>query len=214
MRSLILVALLLAPLAEADAQCSRDLDCASPNICIRGHCRPPMCTTDRDCMTGQICQSNRCIQGGEVEPAPRPRWRRTRPLREHPDQPGEWVEERQSIRGLWIGGISVFAASYFAGILVSSAIDDSGDSTATLAIPLAGPWILVGDADEGFETLLILDGLMQLTGVAMTIVGFTVKRTVRRRVYSDADLDGPVLTIAPTTFGGTGLGASLTLTRF
>ena len=88
----------------------------------------------------------------------------TQPLRPLPPRPR---------RTLMIAGISVFMASYGVGVVTGAALVDSKcceDVGWSLLIPVAGPYIAAGIADEG-KGLLVLLGTVQVIGLGLTIGG-------------------------------------------
>ncbi len=129
-------------------------------------------------------------------------------------QPGEVVppgyepvsgpSKRFLISGMVVGGapyLGSFIAAYVA------AIEGSGEEWGALFAPVIGPFIAVetaGASDVG-AYLLILDGLAQTTGIALTIVAFVTKDHSLKR-----QRQAPNAPPAPIVTGGVGpTGASL-----
>jgi hypothetical protein len=123
--------------------------------------------------------------------------------------------------GLVIAGTVMFLVSY--GIAFSVAmIDDFKDQTSWLAVPIAGPWLMMynrsrpdcngdtgsGCVEQGLETILrfylAIDGLVQAAGVGMLSFGMAGRDVlVRDDSYAKVHLlPGPV--------GKDGYGALLT----
>jgi Flp pilus assembly pilin Flp len=72
-----------------------------------------------------------------------------------------------------IAGLSVLLASYGVAVVTGAALVDSHcceDVGWSLLIPVAGPYIAAGAADEG-KGLLVLLGTVQVIGVGLTIGG-------------------------------------------
>lgn len=133
--------------------------------------------------------------------------------------PGYEVETHAN-RGLAIGGSLLFIGSYVAAIGAAGASGfDNG--TGWLALPVAGPWATiasrsspceddqeprecVNDAlDEGVVlSVLVLDGLAQLTGFSLMIIGAASK--THWLVRKDAATSGPEVSFAPRVGSGGG----------
>ena len=86
--------------------------------------------------------------------------------------------------GLVAGGISMFAAPYLISVIVAAGNANTG-SDNVLYIPVLGPFIDLGNQhsyDASSNALagvfLVLDGVLQATGVALTIWGLAVPKTV------------------------------------
>lgn len=137
-----------------------------------------------------------------------------------PIPPGYHVVHRAR-QGLVIAGTIVFAVSY--GIALGVALlDDFDDQTSWLAIPLAGPWLMMYNRaqpscdtsqssnlcyEQDLETLLrfylALDGVAQAAGA--TMLGFGIagrKLLVRDDSYASVRL-------LPARVGSSGYGAML-----
>lgn len=97
-----------------------------------------------------------------------------------PIPPGYQVESRVN-RGLVIAGGVTFASTYGLSVLASIAFatesQREADRFLPLLVPLGGPFITIGTSDaKGTETMLLLmDGLGQVAGVTMFIIGMTSK---------------------------------------
>lgn len=125
-------------------------------------------------------------------------------------------EQREtSIKGLWIPGIIVFGVSY---ALTSSVATLSADTEYVdySFIPLVGPWLMVGTANNDDEVAgAIVSGLAQTAGVLMFALGLVLRQTVRVAVYSldERDERAPrlALEVAPAPAGGI---AGLSLSHF
>lgn len=115
--------------------------------------------------------------------------------------PGYHVETRAH-RGLVIGGAVTFSSAYLLSILGAVAgATDGGKGPKKylpLLIPAAGPFVTIGTANsEGAGTaLLMLDGMAQVGGVVLFIVGMStdqellVRNDVRTGFVPRVDL-GP-----------------------
>ncbi len=188
--------------AEALAQCTSDNDCRGNRRCIQGECREAGCTKDTDCPAPGICKANKCAY-----PVKRRRARRSR------REPVDYIMEKRSMRGLWIAGISVFAAAYFTDIIVTSALDGN---VGLAAVPMLGPFLqLDSHSNDDYEAVLILSGIMQIGGMAMFIAGLSIKRTKRIPVYALGDgPDDPLLAVLPGLVGPSGVGVNVMIRRF
>jgi hypothetical protein len=126
----------------------------------------------------------------------------------------------RSRQGLVIAGTIVFAVSY--GIALSVAmIDDFKDGTGSLAIPVAGPWLMMynrtrpncdsqtgnGCVEQGLETILrfylAVDGVAQAAGVGMLGFGMAGRQLLVR------DDSYAYVRLVPTPVGSSGYGATL-----
>ncbi|HJL18156.1 MAG TPA: hypothetical protein RMH99_21005 [Sandaracinaceae bacterium LLY-WYZ-13_1] len=103
---------------------------------------------------------------------------------------------RRPIWGLAIPGIIGLGVGWVGAPIVAAALDSDGDVIATLAVPVAGPWICLGTCDPGesYVAALVVDGAIQLAGLTMLIVGLAVQRQVE--VVAALD-DGVELALAP-----------------
>jgi hypothetical protein len=130
---------------------------------------------------------------------------RERSYREGDPVPRGYRIEERTRRGPLIAGPIVFGVPYFIGLLASSAADYKNDS-GWLVVPVIGPWATLAarrgcdsyDSDYPYDTeaecrsvrtLLIIDGVMQVTGAALFIWGLTSPKKVL--VREDAWLPMP-----------------------
>ena len=117
-------------------------------------------------------------------------------------QPQRRVESRPRW-GLFIAGTAIFA-----GLWVLTGLGDlalGGDGTGF--IPVAGPFILL---DEVFEddptfTILIIDGLAQIAGLTMAVLGLVLQSETVVMALGD-DPEAPQLTVLPGVSPIAGLG--------
>jgi hypothetical protein len=136
-----------------------------------------------------------------------------------PIPPGYHVVHRAR-NGLVIAGTIAFSVSY--GIAFSVAmINDFDDQTHWLAVPVAGPWLMMwgrsrpdcdsqtgtGCVEESLETVLrfylAIDGIAQAAGVGMLAFGIAGRNIlVRDDSYASVRL-------MPTRVGASGYGAML-----
>lgn len=122
-------------------------------------------------------------------------------LRYDADQPvpDGYTLHEGTVKGLWIPGLIMVGVPYFSGLFIAS-LSDFDNEGGWLAIPVAGPWITLAtrrdcsrdeagwdapatgcdSADANVNSLvrtsLILDGLIQTAGLAMTIAGLSITR--------------------------------------
>lgn len=119
-------------------------------------------------------------------------------------------------RTMMIAGVSVLLASYGVAVITGAALLDSPccqeDVGWALLIPVAGPYIAAGAADDG-RGLLVLLGTVQVIGVALTIGGavqYALSKNeaaarnaaVHVKLRGDRDLSFDVAT-SPTLMGPT-----------
>ena len=136
-----------------------------------------------------------------------------------PIPPGYHVVQRAR-QGPVIAGTIVFSVSY--GIALSAAtINDFDDQTQWLAVPVAGPWLMMwersrpqcntqtgtGCVEESLETVLrfylAFDGIAQAVGVGLLAFGISGRKIlVRDDSYARVHF-------TPTRIGSTGYGAML-----
>jgi hypothetical protein len=94
---------------------------------------------------------------------------------EEPAPVNHHLETRAHHWPLFGAGTGIAGAAY-----LGSAIAGATTSNGYLAIPLAGPFVgLFGTTNRAAVALLSIDGALQLGGLAMTIAGPFLHRTVR-----------------------------------
>jgi hypothetical protein len=107
----------------------------------------------------------------------------------------------------------------YVGAIASSAAGAAvfSEGTAMLgAIPLLGPWIVLGVlndelAKESLTALPVVFGSLQAIGLTMTILGFAIRTEVEVPTYATlGDGDRAVLDVGLTQVGS-GVGFGLTL---
>jgi hypothetical protein len=137
-----------------------------------------------------------------------------------PIPPGYHVVQRAR-QGLVIAGMITFFVSY--GIALSVAmIDDFKDQTNWLAVPVAGPWLMMSNRsrpscnsqsssdvciEDGAETILrfylAIDGIAQAAGAGMLGFGFAGRKILVR------DDSYAYVRLLPAPVGTSGYGALL-----
>ncbi|HEY8432351.1 MAG TPA: hypothetical protein VIL20_28455 [Sandaracinaceae bacterium] len=126
-----------------------------------------------------------------------------------------YVERETSIPGLWIPGIIIFGVSY--GLTTAAAtLSSDGEYADYSLIPLVGPWLMLGTANNDEEVAgALVSGLAQAAGMLMFVLGLSLRERVRVAVYSleERDERAPrlALEIAPAPAGGV---AGLSLSHF
>lgn len=101
--------------------------------------------------------------------------------------------------GLVISGAAMFGASYLSVALPGAfALDLGSEEAGWLLVPVAGPFVCIAecfDVDEGngLSALLVFDGIVQIAGITLFIIGFAAQAPV----YERAANDGPQLAVAP-----------------
>jgi hypothetical protein len=109
-------------------------------------------------------------------------------LRWEPVAPGYHPSTRTR-RGLVIAGVVVFGSAYLLSMLDAPLVNwssfsftsnmNTNASVGALFVPGVGPFIEIGQlADATWTPLLVLDGLAQLGGIAMIVVGLNAPKTV------------------------------------
>lgn len=127
--------------------------------------------------------------------------------------------ETRGITALIIAGPILFGVTYLVTVLIASiAATGSDDDRITnyAAIPLVGPWAMLGSSidTDNFATPLVLSGVFQATGLVMTVLGLVIRRPVYRREYGQLSSGislGDSLTLSPSAMGRGGVGLQLRL---
>lgn len=142
---------------------------------------------------------------------------RTLPYDEGQPIPPGYTRREKPRLGLIIGGAVTLGVSYLLSLMAFviddsvSCVDDFGDGSCDdgsdlwpLAIPVAGPFLTIGttDGEQDSLTILLLDGIAQVGGVVMLVLGVTSKKTVLVR----NDLAEVHLAPVALSGGGHGLG--------
>lgn len=93
------------------------------------------------------------------------------------------VERRtQSIVPLQFTGALTYASVYIFGFAIPAAFGVPAGEVGILAIPFAGPWMCLAGScrnPRGFEAGLVIDGVLQVGGLAMLIIGSVLELEVR-----------------------------------
>lgn len=119
-------------------------------------------------------------------------------------------EDKKSMKPLWITGIATFSVVYVSTIIVSAALSDEeykGRSAGLNAIPLAGPFVMIGvtesDPDSyvpsGQKAALVISGVVQILAMTAFITGLSID--LKRKNQTVSFSAAPTLVTAP----GTGL---------
>lgn len=217
----------------AYAQCTSDSECKGGRVCSDGVCAQPTaaCSTDVDCPGDLICASGTCSQpnAATAPPAaapPAPALPSHAPASHAHPGPGpapfapggaygprqdavRTETETKGITGLIIAGPIVFGVAYATGIAVTAGLEADDDLIAYSAIPVAGPWVMLADSrTEDYSGALAANGLLQAGGLAMFIVGVSVRREYQVPVYASDDGHVGVGLSAVPTLGGSSVSAS------
>ena len=193
---------------DGHAQCASDAECRHGRTCHDGKCDAPAkrtCSRDLDCTAPMICQDDVCSAPVIATPPAAP-----------PAGP-EVRTEKKPITGLIIAGSVVFGVGWLVGGAITVGIDAAdgsvSEASAFTFIPLAGPWIVLGteSPSTGQASGLVAQGVLQIGGLAMLIVGATVRKDVEvsTAFLGDGDGERAPLRIFPTPIGRDGLGLSL-----
>lgn len=105
--------------------------------------------------------------------------------------------------GLFIAGTAIFAGLW----LTTGVIDVSLEGEGLGFIPIAGPFILLEEFDDGdfVFTILVIDGIAQIAGLTMAVLGLILQNEEVVMALGD-DADAPVLTVVPGVSPIAGLG--------
>jgi hypothetical protein len=149
------------------------------------------------------------------------------PYDEEQSVPWGYRPESRIRKGLVIGGAVTLGVSY-ALVAMVGVESPSSDENRWLLVPVVGPFItmalhdhscknqdhecdLQGVGDFFADVLLTADGLAQATGAALLTVGLAAPYKVLVRADRSA---GTRWLPMPTTFGGRGIGVSVTGVNF
>lgn len=93
--------------------------------------------------------------------------------------------ETKGIKGLYIAGPIVLGVAWIATIGVTAGVAaerDKGEATAYACIPVAGPWVMLGSnlKTDDYVAPLVVSGVLQGSGLLMTILGVAIRRPVYR----------------------------------
>lgn len=124
--------------------------------------------------------------------------------------PNRWMIE---------SGLATFGLSYIPSLIVAGTSDVSADHH--LFVPLAGPWLDLGDrpgcgaghigcdTETTYKVLLVVDGLFQSIGAITAVTGFLTPE--HREVITTSEIDKPTLRVVPsnvaTGYGLTAFGS-------
>lgn len=132
------------------------------------------------------------------------------PYEEGDPVPAGYRVVRQKRRGLIISGSIVLGVPWALSLAIAAG-NDFDDGTGLLAIPVAGPWLMLAtdhardkrcssaydycDEDRsGLRAMLVLDGLAQVAGASLLTAGLVSHRV--RLVRDDV-----TVSVVPTSFG-------------
>jgi len=109
--------------------------------------------------------------------------------------PPGYHTETTTMKGLWVGGISMFSSAYLVDILCAGIADaveghEGGKYTWYSLIPLAGPFVIAGHDEISPVAKVvpfILLGAIETAGLGMFIGGLASKKEVW--ISNDAKLD-------------------------
>jgi hypothetical protein len=219
----VIVAGALLLQTAAFGACTTNAECKGGRECQGGECVDPVasCGADVDCPGDQICTQGVCADPASpkpadtavVERAPEPAVQEVAPAEALPTTAPmagpEHKVVRKPITGLVIAGAIVFGVAYTGAFTTTVALEADGDLIGYSLVPLAGPWIMLGDyRTREYQAALAMNGVIQAGGAAMFIIGLTVKREHVVPVYSSRDGNVSV-GMSPVVFGpGSGVGLS------
>lgn len=147
---------------------------------------------------------------------PPPGYGQQYPQQQQYAQPAQPVQRTENIKALWIPGLIILPLSYILTFTIAlSDFPDAGlDYHLESLIPLVGPWLMLGDANTGTESVFaLIMGIAQLAGLIMIITGLTVRRTVTEEVAERDEDRSPSLFVDVMPAAGGGM-LGLTLTHF
>jgi hypothetical protein len=131
---------------------------------------------------------------------------------------GEAVK-KERIKPLWISGLALFGSVYLANIIGNAALseeDAKGTMVGYALIPLAGPFVAMGNSSDdvevesAFKGVLVMAGVLQIVGAGLFTAGMIIKRKPKAKQAAKA----PRFMFTPTPIGRHGAGAVFTMTHF
>ena len=195
----------LAMTSNAAAQCKDNADCRAGRVCKRGQCVEARCSKDVECPDSGVCEGGVCRPASPLVPVAPPAV--APPVEAAPTAPPRelYRSERRLMPGLYITGPVLLGTMWITTIAVTAAVSAPGDvgrATGYASIPVVGPWVMLGSSldTSSYVGPLILSGILQSAGLALTIVGFTVRHDVQVRAM--AKDDGVRVTFVPSAGGG------------
>jgi hypothetical protein len=102
-----------------------------------------------------------------------------------PPPPADDVRvERRLMPELYVTGPILFGFTYGATVAITAGVaqkPDVGRATAYAAIPIVGPWVLLGSnlPTMSYTAALVASGIGQAAGLGVTIAGLLVRRDVK-----------------------------------
>lgn len=142
------------------------------------------------CVGAPQCPSGRVAAGDECVAPAAPPYVQGAYATVLPSPMAPTVTVRAPIWGLVVAGAVTFGAAWVAGPIVTAAVGGDATEIGLFAVPLAGPWICLGacyDPDD-YLPAIVVDGVLQLAGLTMFILGFAIQHDVQVR----ADVGGGV----------------------
>ncbi|MBN2718244.1 MAG: hypothetical protein JXX14_20535 [Deltaproteobacteria bacterium] len=172
------------------------------------------CTTNSNCGEGQTCVDESCqaalagpvALGDEV-------------TADNDTAPADAVVKKERIKPLWLGGLITFSAVYVATIVGNAVLSDEdarGEAVGYALIPMAGPFISLGNQSDDtevksqFKGIMVVSGILQILGVG----AFTAGMIIKREPKNAASLHSPKWWLTPAPMGRSGAGAVFTMTHF
>lgn len=101
-------------------------------------------------------------------------------------------EQTRELRGLWIPGALILGAGWIASGVATLASDSDAMARGLGFLPVLGPWIQLerGGNDPLLTLSLWVSGIAQAAGLAMTVIGASVRRRVRSVEVAIAPTEG------------------------
>lgn len=161
------------------------------------------CVRDSDCDPGTACGADdRCVAPAALQATPPiPPAAPIAPSAMMPMSPpsdGDGTTTK-GIPALYIVGPVVLGVAWITTIAVTSAVSADKDKSTAIplsAIPVAGPWAMLGsDLDtKDYTVPLVISGVLQGSGLLCTVLGVSIRRRVPRYGF---ELDHGHASIAP-----------------
>jgi hypothetical protein len=190
----------LAITSSARAQCNDNADCRAGHVCQQGQCVEARCSQDVDCPDQGTCASGQCRPATPVAPRAAPA----------PAPPPElYRSERRLVPELYVSGPVLLGSIWLTTLAVTAGVApqaNAGKATAYAAIPVFGPWVMLGSSvnNSPYTPALVVSGIGQAAGLAVTIAGLTVRREVIVPVVGTAS--GVRFTLVPSIGGAAAVG--------
>jgi hypothetical protein len=205
----------------AARECGKDKDCPGDAVCDSGRCRPMAAAAGTGPAAAVPPAAATAPPAGTVAPAPPATSPAPGPAPTAapipsafpvPPQIGGGETHSEGILGLIIAGPIALGVAWLTTIAVTGAVaadKDRSEATGYAAIPLVGPWVMMGSHldTSDYRAPLVISGIVQTSGLIMLVLGLAIRHDVSDSVYAFSDApDSPTLALSPALLGRAGAG--------